>query len=74
MRYILDRLEEGWAVCQKEDKSIINIPLNQLSPEVLSQLKEGDILEETDQGLVIDSQATSLRREQMRRKLMDLFQ
>ncbi|WP_417039794.1 DUF3006 domain-containing protein, partial [Clostridium porci] len=37
MRYIIDRLEEGLAVCENEQKKIITIPRTMLPNEV----KEG---------------------------------
>ena len=40
MRYIVDRFENGYAVCEMEDGNIKNIPKYQLPLEV----KEGDML------------------------------
>ena len=41
MKYIIDRLEEGIAVCENELKKLISIPTD-LLPD---GLKEGDVLE-----------------------------
>lgn len=38
MRYVIDRIEEGIAVCEREDRSHVEIPLEQLYPGA----KEGD--------------------------------
>ena len=38
MKYIVDRIEGEYAVCEAEDRSFINIPLIQLQPGI----KEGD--------------------------------
>lgn len=34
MRLIVDRIESGFAVCEAEDMSVINIPLSEFSFEV----------------------------------------
>ena len=44
MKYIIDRLEEGIAVCENELKKLISIPKD-LLPD---GLKEGDVLEEQE--------------------------
>ena len=40
MKVIIDRFEEEYAVCEKEDRKIINIDKNKLP----STVKEGDVL------------------------------
>lgn len=47
MKYIIDRLEEGIAVCENELKKLISIPKD-LLPD---GLKEGDVLEEQEGAL-----------------------
>lgn len=69
MKYIIDRLEEGIAVCENELKKLISIPKD-LLPD---GLKEGDVLEEQEGRLLRDEQGTEARRKEMRKKLMDLF-
>ena len=68
--YIIDRLEEGFAVCQDEAEEQLLIPLEQL-PE---NAKEGDVLQEEDGYFSISKEETDARRARMRRKLMDLFE
>lgn len=70
MRYIIDRLEEGIAVCENELKKMISIPKEHLPQDI----KEGDLLSEDDGIFSIDKEATDKRRSQMRKKLMDLFE
>lgn len=70
MRYIIDRLEEGIAVCENELKKMISIPKEHLPQDI----KEGDLLSEDGGIFSIDKEATDKRRDQMRKKLMDLFE
>ena len=69
MKYIIDRLEEGIAVCENELKKLISIPKD-LLPD---GLKEGNVLEEQEGRFLRDEQGTEARRKEMRKKLMDLF-
>lgn len=69
MKYIIDRLEEGIAVCENELKKLISIPKD-LLPD---GLKEGDVLEEQEGRFLRDEQGTEARRKEMHKKLMDLF-
>lgn len=70
MKYIIDRLEEGIAVCENELKKLISIPLDKLP----DGLKEGDVLEEQDGGFLRNDKETTNRRKEMRKKLMDMFE
>ena len=69
MKYIIDRLEEGIAVCENDLKKLISIPKD-LLPD---GLKEGDVLEEQEGRFLRDEQGTEARRKERRKKLMDLF-
>ncbi len=63
--YCIDRLEEGFAVCETPDDRMENIPLSELPPNVA----EGDLLRQSEDGQwEIDHQATEARREAMRQK------
>ena len=42
MKYIIDRLEEGLAICETELRKCISVPVSHLPKEV----KEGDVLRE----------------------------
>lgn len=70
MRYIIDRLEEGLAVCEDELKKIITIPRTMLPNEV----KEGDILKEEKGIFTLEPESTKERRKTIRKKLEDLFE
>lgn len=70
MRYIIDRLEEGLAICEDELKKMISIPRSQLPEE----LKEGDILMEDEGVFYPDPEALKERKTNMKKKLTDLFE
>ena len=70
MKYIIDRLEEGIAVCENELKKLISIPRDQLP----DGSKEGDVLEELEGRFSRSDQETEARRKAIRKKLMDLFE
>ncbi len=70
MRYIIDRLEEGLAVCENELKKMITVSKDALPPEV----KEGDVLEEVNGVFSRDEEGTENRRRELKKKLMDLFE
>ena len=57
----IDRIEEGIAVCEREDGSFIRLP-------ALPGWAEGDVLAETDGGYAVDEAETQARREAARRK------
>ena len=61
MRVIIDRFEESFAICEKEDLSIIDIPRSKLPQEA----KEGDILLVEEDNIVIDVEATKIRRAEL---------
>ena len=63
--YCIDRLEEGFAVCETPNDRMENIPLEELPPDAA----EGDLLRRGQQGQwEIDHEATQARREAIRKK------
>ena len=57
MKLIVDRIEAGKVVCEKEDGGLLLIDL--------PGAKEGDVLVETENGFAVDPEATIARRERM---------
>ena len=57
MKLIVDRIEAGKVVCEKEDGSLLLIDL--------PGAKEGDVLVETENGFAVDPEETIARRERM---------
>ena len=70
MKYIIDRLEEGLAICETELRKRISVPVSHLPKED----KEGDVLREEEGRFSLDSEETDNRRREMKKKLMDLFE
>lgn len=66
MKVIIDRFEENFAVCEKEDEEMINIEKSKLP----LNSKEGDVLIIDGENITFDEEETNARRERMR-KLMD---
>lgn len=62
MQVIIDRFENDIAICECEDKSIINIPL----AKIIGNPKEGDILELTkDNMYIINDKKTKDRKKEI---------
>lgn len=61
MRVIIDRFEKDFAVCEKEDMTMIDISRSKLPKEA----KEGDILVVEEDNIKIDVEATKVRREEL---------
>ncbi len=65
MKLIVDRIENGFAVCEKDDLSFINIPLSDLPEET----KEGSVLVQNKSGqYILDAD----EEEKRRAKLLEL--
>ena len=70
MKYIIDRLEEGLAICETELRKRISVPVSHLPKGI----KEGDVLREEEGRFSLDSEETDKSRREMKKKLMDLFE
>lgn len=70
-KYIVDRFEETYAVCEDEDNSYINIEKYKLPADT----KEGDCLVlKEDNTFYIDIETTEYRKQLIRTKLDSLFE
>ena len=70
-KYIIDRFEGLFAICENEEKKIINIKTELLPPET----KEGDCLYINEEGeYLIDYENTEESRRRIRSKLDSLFE
>lgn len=65
---IIDRFENGFAVCQSEGGNV-NIPRELIDPEA----REGDAIGESDGKYTVLKQQTELRRKRIRGLLKGLF-
>ena len=71
MKYIIDRVEGKIAVCEAEDRTMTNLPLSRLYPGA----KEGDCIVSTPNGeFVLDETRTRKRKQELKKRLEDLFQ
>ena len=54
MKVIIDRFEGGFAVCEKADRTMVNVKRTQVPPEA----KEGDTLIIDGDSIIIDPSTT----------------
>jgi len=69
MKVIIDRFEGIYAVCEKEDGSMINIEKDKIGKDS----KEEDVLLVTENGITIDEEATRNRKEEIEKLTKDLW-
>lgn len=69
MKVIIDRFEGDFAVCEKEDRKMIDIERNKI-PAIA---KEGDVLDIIDDKITIDSETTEKRRREIEELTKDLW-
>lgn len=60
MKYIVDRIESGYAVCELENGKFTDLPLNEIPP-----VKAGDVLTEINGRITVDEKATEERRKKI---------
>jgi hypothetical protein len=68
MEVIIDRFENTMAVCEKEDRSMINIQRSRLPPQV----REGDVIRITGEIYEIDFKETEERKKRMQELMKDI--
>ena len=61
MKYSIDRIEEKIAICEDDNGNILKLTLDELPQNI----HEGDIIERTENGFVIDTGETQIRRKKM---------
>ena len=70
MRVIIDRFEGIYAVCEKEDKTMMDI----LKINLPSKAKEGDVLIFENNMIFIDVEETEKRRSEIEKLTEDLWE
>lgn len=70
LKYSVDRIEEGFAVCEDENGKMLNINTDNLPEGV----KEGDIISVDDGEAVILTEETQARRKKLAEKRKALFE
>lgn len=61
MMVIIDRFEGGFAVCECDDKTIINIEIKKLP----NNINEGDVLVINGDKIIVDYEETSKRKREI---------
>ena len=69
MKYSIDRIEENIALCEDNDGNVLKLSVDELPQEI----REGDIIEKTENGFVIDADETQLRRKKMAEMQRNIF-
>lgn len=69
MKYSIDRIEENIALCEDDDGNVLKLNVDELPQE----MREGDIIEKTENGFVIDADETQLRRKKMAELQRNIF-
>ena len=69
MRYIIDRFEGQFAVCEASDKTMVNIPASSIP----DGCKEGTVLIEENGVFLIDTADTKAREDRIKKKMSRLF-
>ena len=70
MNVIIDRFEEDYAVCEKEDREIINIK----KQDIPCEAKERDVLFIEHDKITIDKEETIKRRKNIEELTKDLWE
>lgn len=70
MKLIIDRFEGIYAVCEKENRQTINIPITSIPPEA----KEGTVLIINNDKITIDFKETNRRKLEIEELTKDLWQ
>jgi len=69
MKLTIDRFEGDIAVCEKSDRTMLNIPRHKLPLEA----KEGDILILEGENITLDVTESQKRREEIRKRVERLW-
>lgn len=69
MKVIIDRFEGEFAVCEKEDRKIIDIEISKLP----SNAKEGDVLNISNDTITIEVEETEKRRRKIEELTKNLW-
>lgn len=69
MKVTIDRFEGEYAVCEKPDRTVVNIKKDRLPEEV----KEGDVLIIEGDNIRVDSEETRQRKKDIKKLMNDLW-
>ena len=69
MKVVIDRFEGDYAVCEKEDRTMMDV----LRSSIPAQSKEGDVLNMEDGVITIDTEETDKRRKLIEELTKDIW-
>lgn len=69
MKYSVERIEDNIALCEDDLGKTIKLRLDELPKGT----REGDIIEKTENGFIIDADETQLRRKKMAEMQRNIF-
>ena len=69
MKVVIDRFEGDYAVCEKEDRTMMDV----LRSSIPAQSKEGDVLNMEDGVITIDTEETDRRRKMIEELTKDIW-
>ena len=69
MKVVIDRFEGDYAVCEKEDRTMMDV----LRSSIPAQSKEGDVLNMEDGVITIDTEETDKRRKMIEELTKDIW-
>lgn len=69
MQYIVDRIEENIAVCEDENKKMVDIEIDKLPIGV----KEGDIIKQLKGKYIIDKETRKERKKNIQKRMDNLW-
>jgi len=69
MRYSVERIEENIVICEADDGSVLKLKLYELPQGI----REGDIIDQTENGFVVNSAETESRRKKMAEMQRNIF-
>lgn len=70
LKLIIDRFEGDYAVCEKEDRTMVDVEKCRIPPEA----KEGDVLKVVEDKFLIDEAETIKRKKHIEELAKDLWQ
>lgn len=69
MKVVIDRFEGRFAVCEKDNRTMINIEKNKIPPEAV----EGDVLNIEGDTIIVDVEETTRRKKEIEELTRDLW-
>ena len=69
MKFVIDRKEENYYICENEKKEFIKIPVCELDFKV----NDGDVIEKNENGYFLLRDETELRKERIENKFSSLL-